>query len=232
MKFEKKKLARLIIILVSLATAILLIRLTGLNKYISIDNIELLQKFVADFGILAPLAYLGIWVLACILFLPGLPVTILGAFLFEPVFAIIYTSIGSTLGASSAFILGRYAARDLVTSLISNKEMLQKIDSGVEKHGWRMLIVTRMVPLFPFNLQNYIYGLTSMKLKVYAPLSWICMLPATVAYILAASSIYRGEGDLTQTFIYLGLAGVIFFILSLIPRLLKNRGYIQNEDDI
>ncbi len=229
MKANKNNRYKSLIILVILIVAIIFIRFLGLHEYISIENIELLQDLVADFGLLAPIAYILLWLLVCLLFLPGLPVTILSAFLFEPLQAIIYTSIGSTLGATLAFVVGRYAARDFVANWIKDKEQLNKIDKGVKNHGWRMLIVTRMVPLFPFNLQNYIYGLTSIKLKTYMFLSWVCMLPATIAYILTASSIYRGEGDLTQTFIYLGIAGLIFFILSLIPKWFKNKDYIQDN---
>lgn len=229
MKLTENNLYKSLIIIVILIGVIVFIRFLGLHQYISLENIEGLQELVADFGLLAPLAYILLWFLVCLLFLPGLPVTILGAFLFEPLFAIIYASIGSTLGATLAFVVGRYAARDFVANWIKDKEQLNKIDKGVKKHGWRMLIVTRLVPLFPFNLQNYIYGLTSIKLKTYVILSWACMLPATIAYILTASSIYKGKGDLSQTFIYLGIAGIIFFILSLIPRWFKRKGYIQDN---
>ncbi len=229
MKFIENNLFKSLIIIVILFGAIVFIRFLGLHQYISLDNIEVLQGLVADFGVLAPIAYILLWFFVCLLFLPGLPITILGAFLFEPLFAIVYASIGSTLGATLAFLVGRYAARDFVANWIKDKEQLNKIDKGVKKHGWRMLIVTRLVPLFPFNLQNYVYGLTSIKLKTYMFLSWACMLPATIAYILTASSIYRGEGDLTQTFIYLGIAGIIFFILSLVPKWFKSKGYIQDN---
>ena len=98
-----------------------------------------------------------------------------------------------------------------------------RIDDGVEAYGWRMVMITRLVPLFPFNVQNYAYGLTKVRFRTYVLVSWICMLPATVAYVAASGSIVSGEGNAGKTLGYVTVAAVAFVCLSLIPRLVKRK---------
>ncbi len=197
------------------------IRLSGVYEYITLDNARQLESWVSQYGTLGPVIFIVIYILACILFLPGLPVTIVGALAFGAVRGTIFSSIGSVLGATAAFLIARYAARGMVEKWVEGNEQFEKIDKGVEKNGWRMLMITRMVPLFPFNLQNFAYGLTKIKLGTYVFVSWTCMLPATIAYNFMAGSVVSGEGDLGRTFLYLGI-GAVFFCSDLVyARILK-----------
>jgi uncharacterized membrane protein YdjX (TVP38/TMEM64 family) len=66
---------------------------------------------------------------------------------------------------------------------------LKKIDEGVEKKGWVYVAVTRLIPVFPFNLLNYAFGLTKIRFSHYAITSFICMFPATAAYVVLSSSL-------------------------------------------
>ncbi len=114
--------------------------------------------------------------------------------------------------------------------MVEGNEQFEKIDKGVEKNGWRMLMVTRMVPLFPFNLQNFVYGLTKIKLSTYIFVSWICMLPAAIAYNFMAGSVVSGEGDLGMTFLYLGIGAVFFVLVSFIPGYLSNKKIVEVDE--
>lgn len=95
------------------------------------------------------------------------------------------------------------------------------LDTEVGRQGWRILLITRLVPIFPFNLQNYAYGLTQIRFITYVLISAICIIPATLVYTFAGGSIT--SGDLTRTFVYLGIAAVFFVILSLIPGWFRKR---------
>ena len=117
-----------------------------------------------------------------------------------------------------AFMAGRYAARGWVESWTSANEQLKKLDKGVERHGWRMLVVTRLVPLFPFNLQNYAYGLTKVGLSTYVFVTGVFMAPGVAAYTFAGGSLATAREDLAKTFIYLGISAVLLVLISLIPR--------------
>jgi uncharacterized membrane protein YdjX (TVP38/TMEM64 family) len=91
--------------------------------------------------------------------------------------------------------------------------MMKRIDEGVKKQGWKMVAITRLVPLFPFNVQNYIYGLTDIPLGIYVVVSWLCMIPATIGYTFLAGAIIDGNGDAGRTLTYVGIGiGFILFV--------------------
>lgn len=220
---KKKNVAKLISIVVIIGLVVFLLRYFGITEYLSMDNIQQLRSWIEGFGIIAPIVFILLWIATCIFFLPGLPVALLAGFVFGPIWGVIWSSIGSTLGATAAFLVGRYAARSMVESWVEGNKQFEKIDKGVREQGWRMLMITRLVPIFPFNLQNYAYGLTDIKLSTYILVSWLCMLPGTIAYVFAGGSVVSGEGNLGKTFMYLAIAAVFFVIISLIPGWIKKR---------
>lgn len=219
----KKSKSKLFISLGVLAIAVIVLKQLGVFEYLSISNITKLTDWIQGFGIIGPIVYVLLWVAACIFFLPGLPVTLLGGFAFGPIMGTAYSSIGSTLGCAAAFLVARYVARGMVEDWVAGNEQFTKIDEGVKEQGWRMLMITRLVPVFPFNLQNYAYGLTKIDFKIYVLVSWICMLPATIAFSFAGGSIVSGQGDMKKTFMYLGVAAIALVIMSLIPNWIKKR---------
>ncbi len=163
---------------------ITLIKLTGLNEYL---DKERLHSWIKGFGPWGPFAYILIYSITPILFLPGLPVTIAAGLAFGPVYGTILALVGATIGACLAFFVARYFARSQIENLLEGK--LKKIDEGVEKNGWVYVAVTRLIPVFPFNLLNYAFGLTKIRFSHYAITSFICMFPATAAYVVLSSSL-------------------------------------------
>ena len=225
----KNNLTRFISIGLALLAVILVARLTGLTQYISLDGLERLQVWIDGFGAVAPLVFIVLYIVATVFFLPGTPLTLLAGLVFGPIFGALWTLIGASVGATLAFLTGRYAARGLVEGWTENNERIKKLDEGVEKHGWRMLLITRLVPLFPFNLQNYAYGLTSVGLGTYVLLTTICIIPGVVVYAFAGGSLATAQDNLTTTFIYLGIAAVFFVIISLIPGWLQKRTKVERD---
>lgn len=221
----KKDARKLIGVGVALLFAIVIARITGLTQYLSLDGLAWLKDWIDGLGAIGPIVFIAVYVVATVAFLPGTPLTLLAGLLFGPVWGTLWTMIGATLGATSAFLLGRYVARDLVESWAAKNEQLKRLDEGVEKHGWRMLIITRLVPLFPFNLQNYAYGLTRIRLDAYVLVSGVCMVPGIAAYTFAGGSLETAQDDLGKAFVYLGISAVFFVLVSLIPGwLTKRRG--------
>ncbi|HSK08498.1 MAG TPA: TVP38/TMEM64 family protein [Vicinamibacterales bacterium] len=200
---------------------VLVARQFGVFQLLSLDNVDRLDAWFRGFGIWAPAIFIGVWIAASVFFLPGLPVTIVGALIFGPIYGTVFSSIGATIGATAAFLVGRYAARGMVEGLLSRNERLRAIDDGVRTQGWRMLMITRLVPVFPFNAQNYVYGLTQISLPTYVIVTFLCMLPGCIAFNFAAGSIRAGQFG--RFFLYLAVAGVLFVVLSLIPGWLKKR---------
>jgi uncharacterized membrane protein YdjX (TVP38/TMEM64 family) len=212
---------KLVLAVVVVAGGVLVAWQLGLFELFTMENVDKLDAWFDGLGFWAPLIFVLVWIAACVFFLPGLPVTIVGALVFGPVWGSIYSSIGATLGATAAFIVGRYAARGMVEGLIQKNQALRKIDDGVEKQGWRMLMITRLVPIFPFNAQNYVYGLTKISLPVYALVSFVCMLPGCIAFNFMAGSVRTGEFG--KALGYLAAGAVVFVILSLIPGWIKKK---------
>lgn len=217
----KSKLLKCIAACVTIVLIYFVLRHYGITEYINLKNVHKIKTWVSGFGIIAPLVYICFYIIATLFFLPGLPVTVLSGVAFGPVLGVVYAWIGSVTGVSLAFLTARYVARDLVENWVSGNTQFKKIDEKVEQEGWRILMFTRLVPLFPFNLQNYAYGLTKIRFPTYAFVSSIFMLPGTIAYVQIGGALVSGEGNLRKTLIYLSLAGVLILLVSLIPRLLN-----------
>ena len=226
---KKSNLIRFVGIGLALLAAITIARLTGLSQYVSLDGLERLQVWIDGFGAVAPLVFIALYIVATVFFLPGAPLTLLAGLVFGPIFGALWTLFGASVGATLAFLTGRYAARGLVESWTENNGRIKKLDGGVEKHGWRMLLVTRLVPLFPFNLQNYAYGLTSISLGTYVLLTTFCIIPGVVVYAFAGGSLATAQDNLTTTFIYFGIAAVFSVVISLIPGWLQKRTKVRED---
>lgn len=186
-----------------------------------------LNELLESFGLLAPLVYIASYAIAVLFFAPGLPLTILGGLLFGPVFGTIYVIIGASLGMSLAFLSARYLLRDSLLKKFGRSELFQKMERGIAEEGPYLVITTRLIPIFPFNLQNYLYGLTSIKFLPYCVLSSIFIIPGTLVYVLSASSI--SAGNLQLALQRLLIASVIFVILALLPRYIKKWKRSKNE---
>lgn len=225
----KKNVGKIVGIGLLLVAVVLVARLTGLSEYLSLDGLNRLRDWVLGFGVLAPLVFIGIYAVATVAFLPGTPLSLLAGLVFGPVMGTLWIVVGATVGATLAFLIGRYAARSLVEGWTARDERVRKLDEGVEKQGWRMLLITRLVPLFPFNLQNYAYGLTKIGLVTYVGLTAVCIIPGAAVFAFAGGSLANAREDLTSTFVYLGVAAVLFVALSLVPSWLRNVRREENE---
>ena len=161
------------------------------------------------------------------LFLPGLPIGLAGGILFGPFWGVVYTIFGATIGATLAFLVARYLARDWVAAKLTGSK-LATLDEKVGQHGWKIVALTRLVPLFPYNLLNYAFGLTRISLMAYVASTFIFMLPMTIAIIYFSANILDLlQGRVTKELVI----GIILVILvtTLIPRLYKKFRARQGE---
>lgn len=138
---------------------------------------------IADLGPLGPVAFVGLYIVAAVLFIPGAILTMSAGFLFGLVYGTIYVSVGATLGASCAFLTGRYVAREWIAKKLEGNSNFAAIDRAVAREGWKIVALARLSPVFPFNLLNYAFGLTDISLKDYFLASWAAMIPGIVMYV-------------------------------------------------
>lgn len=207
----------------------MLARTFGLQEILNLKNLASLKAWIERFGPLAPLVFIAGYILAVIFFVPGLPITVLGGVVFGPIWGTVYVSIASTIGVALAFLIARYGARGMVEQWVAKSPRLAKIDHAIARYGWRIVMITRLVPLFPFNLQNYAYGLTRIGFWSYLLTSWPCMLPATAAYTFAGGALSEAGGDIRRTLLYLGVAGSLLVLVSLIPRWLNKTSPVADD---
>lgn len=140
------------------------------------------MAWIEGLGTVGMAVFIVFYILACVLVLPGSVLTLgAGATYGLPIgFALV--SVGSTLGATATFVIGRYLARDAVAKKVEASPTFKSIDDAVAQQGWKIVLLTRLTPVIPFNIQNYGYGLTNVQLGAYVLASWIGMMPGTLLY--------------------------------------------------
>jgi uncharacterized membrane protein YdjX (TVP38/TMEM64 family) len=186
------------------------------RDYINQDQVEL---WLERAGLWAPLFFILLYALATVLFIPGTVLTIVGGALFGPIYGSLINLTGATIGASFAFLISRYLVSDWVKQRAGDK--ITKILDGVDSEGWRFVAFTRLVPLFPFTILNYVLGLTKIPLLHYIVATWIFMLPGAFAYTYlgyAGSEAFKGGESLVQNIM---IALTLIAIVAFIPRLIK-----------
>jgi uncharacterized membrane protein YdjX (TVP38/TMEM64 family) len=183
------------------------------------------EQILARFGRWAPLLFILLYASGTVLFLPGSVLTVAGGALFGPLRGTLWNLIGATLGATFAFLIARYVGSDWVAR--RSGERLGRLIRGVEDEGWRFVAFVRLVPVFPFNLMNYAFGLTRLGLDEYVLASFICMAPGAVAYTYLG---YAGlqaasgrAGAIHKALLALALLATVAFLPRLIRRLEGSR---------
>ena len=202
---------KIIIFAIIVVLVLIILKIFPVSTYLNEEN---LKKIIKDAGVWAPVTYILLYSFATVLFMPGIPFAIIAGALFGPFWGVVYADTGATIGACISFLLARYFLRDWVKEKIKGKR-LENIDKEVGKNGWKVVAFTRLIPLFPFNLLNYFYGITGVKFFEYFFATLIFMLPGCIGYVVFGSSIFDlMKGKFTPEF-YLGICLII--IVSIIP---------------
>lgn len=156
-------------------------------KYLQIPEIlRSILTWIENLGFLSPITFIIIYNLATVLFIPGSMLTLGGGVIFGVIWGSIYVFVAATLGATIAFMIGRYISRDWVFKQLNKHAKFEAIDKAVVKEGFKIVFLTRLCPLFPFNLLNYAFGVMQVSLKDYI-LGSLGMIPGTVMYVYMGS---------------------------------------------
>ncbi|MFL6314640.1 MAG: TVP38/TMEM64 family protein [Terriglobales bacterium] len=165
--------------------------------------------------------YAVVYIAGTALFFPGLPLTLGAGFLYGAIIGTLVVSPASVAGATLAFLIARYLARDWVTRRIKKYPQAAAIDRAIEKNGFKAVVLLRLQPVLPFNILNYALGLTSIRLRDYMLASWIGMFPATVLYVYLGSvmndisDLLRGRpnsGMAGRLLLWAGLAAIVALV--------------------
>src|SRR5262249_16434569 len=151
-------------------------------------ELERLSEWAKELGPWGPVAVAVLYIPATVLCIPGTLLTLAGGSAFGIVQGTVAISIGSTLGASAAFLVGRTLLRGWVEQRVSRNAKFQAIDQAIGEQGFKIVLLLRLSPVFPFNLLNYALSLTKVSFRDYFLASWIGMLPGTVMYVYLGSA--------------------------------------------
>jgi uncharacterized membrane protein YdjX (TVP38/TMEM64 family) len=150
---------------------------------------EILRKaltWVDSLGSVGAIAFILLYIIATVAFFPGSILTLGAGVVFGVILGSLYVFIGATLGATAAFWVGRYWARGWVVQKIESNQKFQAIDQAVSREGLKIVLMTRLSPIFPFIFLNYAYGVTGVSLKDYV-LGSVGMIPGTIMYVYIGS---------------------------------------------
>jgi len=126
--------------------------------------------------------------------------------------------LGATLGASLSFLIARYVAKDAISKLLEKNEKFQKLNKLTEKNGDIIVAITRLVPIFPFNLLNYGFGLTAVPFWTYVIWSAVCMLPGTILFVVGTDAVTTviNQGKIPWVLVF-----IVLIVISLITFIVK-----------
>ena len=139
--------------------------------------------WVASLGAAGLVVYGLFYIVATVLFLPGSLITLGSGFLFGVVWGTVMVSISATIGAALAFLVARYLARGWVEEKAKGSEKFQAVDRAIGQQGGKIVFLLRLSPALPFNLSNYLYGLTAVRFWPYVLATWVGTFPGTVMYV-------------------------------------------------
>ena len=174
--------------------------------------------WVDGLGPWGPLAFIAIYIIATVAFIPGSVLTLGAGAIFGIVHGSIYVFVGAMIGLTIAFLIGRYVARDWVAKKIEGNATFTAIDNAIANEGYKLMFLIRLSPGFPFNLLNYIMAITKISLKDYI-IGATGILPGTIMYVyfgslLGLAAIKQGEQPELPLPVQIAL-GVVIVTLTL-----------------
>jgi uncharacterized membrane protein YdjX (TVP38/TMEM64 family) len=205
----KSAIRRLIVIIVIVIALFLAMRFLPVQQWLRNFN-----DWVGQMGVAGIFIFIGVYAIATVLLAPGSILTIGAGFAFGLWKGFLSVWAGATLGASLAFLVARFIARDKVEAIAKGNEKFRNIDKAIGKQGAKLVFLLRLSPVIPFSLSNYFYGLTGVKFWPYVLASWIGMIPGTFLFVYigtagkAAVSAAAGGEAMKQDWRYWMLMGV------------------------
>ena len=202
-----------------LLLVIALAALLGLAKVLGLGaRLGEVRSWILGLGPWGPLVFVVLYAAAVVAAVPGSVLTIAAGAMFGSVIGVAVVSVASTLGAAGAFAVARWFARDSVARWLSANERFANLDRMTTQHGAIVVAITRLVPIFPFTLLNYGFGLTNVPFRTYVLWSWLCMLPGTVLYVVGADAVAKGLAEGRVPWLLVGIVAAVSLILFFVVR--------------
>lgn len=194
-----------------------------------------------DLGPWGPLVLAVAYIPLTVLAVPASVLTLGGGYLFGLPVGFVADSIGASIGAGAAFLLGRTIGRSFVISKLKDYPQFRSIAIAIHGSGFKIVLLLRLVPLLPFNMLNYLLSVTPVPLGEYLLASWLGMMPITLALVYVGttlkdlSDVTHGWSEFSKTrwaFIILGLAVsvVLMVCVTKVAKAALEKALAENED--
>lgn len=224
-----KKNLKLIVFCAIILVILVLNHMYGWSGYLSnSENLRFLQSMIEDNLLAASLIYVGLTIVACVvLALPGITFAVLAGVIFGPWLGTLLCLVATTGGAIIAFIVGRFFLKDSIKPMLEKNGLLKRIlfdDAG--RSDIVLLAITRLVPLFPYNIQNFAYGVTDISLAHYSLYTLVFMLPGVALYTIGSA----GITDSSNRVLCFGIAAVLFVFVMFIGAYIRKK-YLGEEGE-
>ena len=222
----EKKNKKLLIFILMVVTIVILNKIFDFSRYLSIEELKGMKSLVKENFVLAVFIYIFATLVGSILLaLPGVSFAIVAGVLFGAVYGTILCTLAAGIGAIISFISGRYFLQDKIKPLaMKNKYLRKYVFEDMKKNEVFILMITRLVPLFPFNLQNFAYGVTDMSLSTYSIFTFIFILPGSAMYTIGAAALV----DTAKRGLYIGITVALAVFVFLIAFLFRK--YIVDKE--
>lgn len=139
--------------------------------------------WIENFKPWSPLIFITGHILACVFLVPSFFFTFSAGVLFGLRPGFVYSLTGLVMGSLAAFLIGRFIARGWVLSLFSKSKRFRMLDEMVRRKGWKIVLLGRLSPIFPFTVGNYAFGLTKLSARKYFVATFIGTIPSTFVYV-------------------------------------------------
>lgn len=196
--------------------AVLFCALAGVFHYFGlsdlITNLHHLQDVIRQSGLFGYALYILVFIVAALSLIPGSILVIVGGILFGPLVGTLISLLAATVASALSFLLARWLGRELLLKHAGHTATFQAIEKGIAHSGIDFLILTRLVPLFPYNIQNYAYGLTAIPFWSFTLISAVTTLPGIFIYTLMSHEL-ASEGITWAFNVKLSVAGFALFAL-------------------
>lgn len=227
---KKNNIIKISIFIFIVISVILLNNHYGWSSYIrDTKNLEFVKKMMKDNLLLAISIYVILTIIGCVvLAVPGVTFAVFAGILFGPILGTFACLIATTLGASMAFIVGRFFLKDMIKPMLEKNKILKKLlFNDNEKSDLVILMITRMVPIFPYNLQNFAYGITDISFWKYTIYTFVFMFPGVAFFTIGSAGLTAGE----DKWKYFLVAGVLAVLVTLSGMFIQ-RKYLGSNDEV
>lgn len=217
-----------------IAFVLIVLMIAALNHYYGWSDIFSgddwygnLQQMVKTNFLQAALIYIVVMVIASVvLAVPGVTFAIIAGAIFGPWWGTLLCVLSATLGAIAAFLIGRFFLQDSLRDQIAKNRYISRLlfDKNT-KNETMVLMITRLVPLFPYNLQNFAYGITDISLGKYSLGTFVFMIPGVAMYTVGTYALTGAS----NTLLYIGLTAAIVVAVMVLSKTLRKK-YVPEEE--